>query len=185
MSETYVSLDIESTGPVPGLYSMIALGAAAFSQSGQELGCWTANLQELEGAGRHPDTMAWWQTRPREWEQATRDQEDPATAMAAFSKWVQKLPGKKIAAAWPAAFDFAFVNYYCHRFTGGNPLGFACLDIRSLAMGVTRSQGYYDLKQTEIQQMWQVAKQGLNAHVALDDAIEQGRLLVQLLRWQG
>ena len=53
---------------------------------------------------------------------------------------LNRLPGKPIAVAWPATFDFAFVNYYCHRFSAGNPLGFAALDIRSYANGLAGSR---------------------------------------------
>lgn len=183
MIETYVSIDIEATGPVPGIYSMLSLGAAAFSRDGEELGTWTANLDELEGAVRHPDTMAWWETQPLAWSLVMRDQVSPSSAMKAFEKWVVDLPGKKIAAAWPATFDFSFVNWYFHRFVGSNPLGFACLDLRSLAMGLTFSRGYYDLRENQIKELSdRVDRNGLNEHVAVDDAVEQGRLLVAMIR---
>lgn len=46
----------------------------------------------------------------------------------------------------PACHDFTFVNYYCHRFVGRNPLGYACLDLLSLAMGRLSAKGYSDLE---------------------------------------
>lgn len=181
--DIYVSIDIESVGPAPGLYSMISLGAAAFERDGEELGTWSANIHELADAIRHPDTMAFWEQHPDEWARATDDAVWPIDAMHAFEAWVVGLGGKPIAAAWPAGFDFAFVNYYCHRFLGSNPLGYACLDIRSLAMGLTYSRGYRDLHESEMEALRaQVDRQGLREHVAVDDAVEQGRLLVALLR---
>jgi DNA polymerase III alpha subunit (gram-positive type) len=183
VSDVYVSLDIETTGPCPGLYSMISLGAAAFTKYGHELGAWGQNLAELPApASRHPDTMSSWETQPEAWARATEHPQRPGDAMASFVAWVERLNGKPIAAAWPAAFDFAFVNWYCHRFTGGNPLGFACLDIRSLAQGLTYSRGYYDLRENQIKELQgQVDREGLTEHVAVDDAVEQGRLLCALL----
>lgn len=191
MTDIYVSIDIETTGPAPGLYSMISLGVAAFTRDGEERGIWSRNLAELNAieaeraapASRHPDTMAFWAEHPEAWARATADPQRPGEAMASFVAWVEDLSGKPIAAAWPAAFDFAFVNWYCHRFTGGNPLGFACLDIRSLAQGLTYSRGYHDLREGQIKAMREeVDREGLTEHVAVDDAIEQGRLLVALLR---
>lgn len=191
MRDIYVSIDIETTGPAPGLYSMISLGAAAFTRDGDELDTWSQNLAELSAieaersaaASRHPDTMAWWATQPEAWALATRAQQRPGNAMASFVAWVERLDGKPVAAAWPAAYDFAFINWYCHRFTGGNPLGYACLDIRSLAQGLTYSRGYYDLRENQIKAMREeVDTGGLTEHVAVDDAIKQGRLLVALLK---
>ena len=183
VSDVYVSLDVETTGPCPGLYSMISLGAAAFTRDGEERGTWSLNLAELPDAGRHPDTMAFWAEHPEAWERSTMAPVDPALAITDFARWVGFLGGKPIAAAWPAAFDFAFVNWYCHRFVGHNPLGFACLDIRSLAQGLTYSRGYYDLRENQIKAMRaEVDREGLTEHIAVDDAVEQGRLLVALLK---
>jgi hypothetical protein len=183
VADIYVSIDIETTGPAPGIYSMISLGAAAFSRDGDELGTWSANLHEPRGAVRHPDTMDFWAAHPEAWALSTVNPLPPDEGMHGFETWVVKLGGKPIPAAWPAAFDFGFVNWYCHRFLGHNPLGFACLDIRSLAMGLTYSRGYYDLREGQIKAMReQVDREGLTEHVAVDDAIEQGRLLCALLR---
>jgi 3' exoribonuclease, RNase T-like len=183
VADVYLSLDVESTGPAPGIYSMISLGAAAFTRDGEELGTWSANFHELPDAIRHPDTMAFWEQHPEAWARATDNAVWPVNAMHAFETWVVRLGGKPIAAAWPAAFDFAFVNYCCHRFVGSNPLGYACLDIRSLAMGLTYSRGYYDLREKQIETIRkEVDREGLTEHVAVDDAVEQGRLLVALLR---
>jgi hypothetical protein len=183
VTDIYVSIDIEALGPVPGLYSMISLGAVAFERDGAELGTWRANLRELPGTNRHPDTMAFWAEQPEAWRLATENPQEPPVAMADFADWVVALAGKPIAAAWPASFDFAFVNWYCHRFVGRNPLGYACLDIRSLAMGLTYSRGYHDLRENQMKVLRaQVDREGLREHVALDDAVGQGRLLVVLLR---
>ena len=180
--DAYVSIDIETTGPAPGTHSMISLGAAAFSRGGEMLDTWDANLSELNDAGRHPGTMKWWEMQPEAWALATKNQIEPYDAMKSFERWVIELPGRKIAAAWPAAFDFAFVNWYCHSFVGHNPLGFACLDLRSLAMGLTYSRGYYDLRENQMRAMaGEVNREGLTEHKALDDAVKQGRLLCAML----
>jgi hypothetical protein len=182
VTDIYVSIDVETTGPAPGIYSMISLGAAAFTKQGGEVGTWSANLRELPDAIRHPDTMAFWEGQPEAWALATKNPVPPDEAMHSFETWVVRLGGKPIAAAWPAAFDFSFACWYSHRFLGHSPLGFACLDIRSLAMGLTYSRGYYDLRENQIRAIRdEVDRKGLVEHRALDDAIEQGRLLCALL----
>ena len=61
--ECYVSIDIEADGPIPGVHSMLALGAAAFDAEGQLHDSWSANLEQLPEASEHPRTMRWW-TKP-------------------------------------------------------------------------------------------------------------------------
>jgi hypothetical protein len=181
---TRISLDIEGTGPAAGLNSMISLGAAAFGEHGEELGTWTANFKELPGAARDPDTMAWWATRQEAWAAATANAQDPAQATKDFVAWVQALPGsKKVAGAWPASYDYAYVSYYCWAFTGGNPLGHACLDIKSLAMGALRKGGKKSEREKQIEAMLEVANG--DEHVAVADALRQGRAWMMVLREMG
>jgi hypothetical protein len=181
--EVFVSIDIESDGPAPVLYSMLALGAVAFAEDDSELGSWYASLEPLPGATRHPDTMDWWKTQPAAWEEVCSNPWPPAEAACDFVTWCDRLPGRLTAVAPPAAFDFGFVNWYCWAFAGRNPLGFSCLDIKSYAAGLARHPGYRGLSEQEIR-----ALAGLDdgagplSHVAVADAREQGRLFMALRR---
>ncbi len=182
--EVFVSIDIETDGPAAGLNSMLALGAVAFDQDGSACGIWYSTLVPLSNGRQDPATMDWWQTQPEAWAEVTDKPRLPEVSIPEFCIWVNRLPGKPIAVAWPAAFDFSFVNYYCHRFSAGNPLGFACLDIRSYANGLLDYQNYYGLRENQIRKMaGDIDKTGLRPHVAVDDAIEQGRLFMALRRY--
>ena len=181
--EVFVSIDIETDGPAAGLNSMLALGAAAFV-NGKEAGIWYATLVPLPGAHQDSETMDWWKTQPEAWAEVTSEPRLPEVVIPDFCIWVNRLPGDPIAVAWPATFDFAFVNYYCHRFIGRNPLGFAALDIRSYANGLAGYPSYYGLPEKKIREMaGPVDMAGLRPHVAVDDAIEQGRLFMALRRY--
>lgn len=174
---------METDGPVPGLNSMLSLGAAAFTGDGALAGIWYRKFSLLPGAFQSKDTMDWWTTQPEAWAEATSDQQDPALATMAFVRWVATLKHeyRPVAVAWPAAFDFPFVNYYTHRYSGQNPLGIACLDIRSYANGLAGHPGYKGLPVGQLKAMTgTVDKTGLREHVAVDDAIEQGRLFMAL-----
>ena len=128
--------------------------------------------------------MAWWAGQLEAWAEVNSSRWNPEVAIPLFAQWCEQLPGKPIAVAWPAAFDFAFVNYYCHRFAGRNPLGFAALDIRSYANGLAGYQGYYGLPEKQVRAMaGDIDTTGLRSHVAVDDAIEQGRLFMALRRY--
>lgn len=182
--ETYVSLDIETNGPCPGLYSMLSLGAIALTpgQPEEDAPRWYQTLEPAFGADEHPDTMAWWQTQPEAWGEVNTNQQNPKDAMRGFAEWVEGLPGKPRAAAWPAGFDYPFVLYYLHRFAGRNPLGIACIDIRSYANGLAGMPGYYNLSKHRLREITgEIDTSDLRDHVALDDAIGQGRLLMALI----
>lgn len=187
MSRIFVSLDIETNGPVPDLYSMLALGAAAFNQDGEQVDSWYSTLFPLPAACLDRDTMAWWKTQPEAWEEVISNRQKPDDAIPQFAAWCEGLRADGqfdlTAAAWPAAFDFAFVNYYCHRFAGRNPLGFSCVDIGSYARGLAaRSPGCW-LSREHMQAMTgDIDRSGLRVHVAIDDAVEQGRVLMALYR---
>lgn len=181
--ENYLSIDIETDGPIPGLNSMLSLGAVIIYADGSEGPMWTCNFKPLPWADPNPDTLLWWGKQPEAWQAATGNQEDFAVATQNFRRWLDgKMPPRLIAAAWPATFDFAFINYYLHSFTGGNPLGFACIDLRSLIWGLQRSRGYYTMAEKDINNLAAETTPGLRSHVALDDAREQGQLLAAVLR---
>ncbi len=184
--EVYVSIDVETDGPCAGINSMLAIGAVAFDQYEKELGAYYATLEPLPGMVQNPTTMEWWKTQPEAWAEVT-SAPDPAEYMIPqFVRWLEHdLRGNKlIAVAWPDAFDFAFVNFYCHKFCGRNPLGFAACDIRSYANGLAGYRNYYGLRQSDIETMaGSIDRAGLRPHVALDDAIEQGRLFMALRRY--
>jgi hypothetical protein len=181
--EVFVSLDIETDGPAPGLNSMLALGAAAFSEDGGELDTWYFTFEPLPGAVQHPDTMAWWKTQPDAWAEVTSSRWDPEVAIPQFAVWCEQLPGRPVAIGWPIAFDFAFTSWYLWRFAGRNPLGFGGIDIRSYANGLAGYPSCYGLPEKEVREMaGPVVTAGLRDHVAVDDAIGQGRLFMALRR---
>ena len=196
--ELFISIDIETNGPAPGVNSMLALGAAAFKHDGTPAftpdgsgpETWYATLHPLAGTSENPETMDWWKGQPDAWAEVNRDRQQPRYAIPGFVRWCETLRddthAKLVAVAWPAAFDFAFVNYYCHRFAGRNPLGFACLDIRSYANALIHHPGYYETPEQAVRDLaGEIDKTGLRPHVAVDDAIEQGRLFAALLKVAG
>ena len=50
MPEIYVSTDIEADGRIPGVFSMLSFGSAAYQADGTLLGTFTANLEQLPEA---------------------------------------------------------------------------------------------------------------------------------------
>ena len=178
MDEIYVSTDVEADGPIPGPYSMLSIGSAAYKADKTLVGTFSANLETLEGATTDPATMEWWQTQPEAWEACRRDLEDPVAAMARYTEWIGTLPGKPVFVAYPVTFDFMFVFWYLIRFTGASPFGHAGVDIRSYAMGMQgrpwRQSGKMHMPPEWFDPLPQT-------HKALDDALAQGALFCNIL----
>ncbi len=178
--DVYVSVDIEADGPVPGLNSMLSLGAVALDTQGVELGTFSVNLQTIQGAVSHPQTMAWWKTQPAAWAACRVDPEAPETALPRFATWLKKLPGNPVFVAYPASFDFMFVAWYLNRFAQENPFGWAALDLKSYAMAKL-GLSFSDTIKRKMPPAW-FANERKHLHIALDDAREQAELLVAMLR---
>lgn len=180
-NDVFVSTDIEADGPIPGLNSMLSLGSAAYAVDGELLDTFSVNLETLPGATTHPATEEWWKQWPEAWEQARRDPQQPEVAMGSYRDWLASLDGRPVFVAWPAGFDFAFVNYYLLRFTGEAPFGFSALDIKSYAMALLQRSSYQRTTKDRVPARW--VEPGLrHNHVALDDALEQGALFMNMFR---
>ena len=178
MPEIYVSTDIEADGPIPGPYSMLSFGSAAYRPDKTLLGAFTANLEQLPGASTHPDTMAWWAKRPEEWDASRINLQAPEAAMRTYCGWLKELPGTPVFVGYPAAFDFLFIYWYLIRFVGESPFGHRGLDIRTYAMAVLKTD-FYKAGKHDMPKHW--FDHLPHTHHALDDALEQGALFCNIL----
>ena len=176
--EIYVSTDVETDGPIPGVYSMLSMGSAAYLPNKQLLGTFSANLETLPGAVSHPKTMAFWESEPETWQACRQDLQQPADAMQKYLEWLKSLPGLPVFVAYPAAFDFMFVYWYLIRFTGESPFSHSALDIKTFAMARLKKP-YRESTKKNMPARW-FDKLPHN-HLALDDAIEQGALFCNIL----
>jgi hypothetical protein len=182
--EIYYSTDVEANGQIPGIYSMLSLGCAAFTGEGKLLGTYSANLDVLSGAKEDPDTMAWWRTQPKAWEECRQNTRHPEIVMKEFIKWVWsiKYNGEKISpvfVGYPAGFDFTFVYYYLMAFAGESPFSFSALDIKSFAMAVLGTNFRGTTKRAFPKRWFGKSK---HSHIAVEDAIEQGELFCNILK---
>src|SRR6185436_20725625 len=105
MTEIYVSTDIETDGPVPGLNSMLSFASAAYLSDKTLLRTFAANLETLGGATTDPATMAWWETQPQAWAACRKNPQPPVLVMPQYVSWLKELPGNPVFVGYPAAFD--------------------------------------------------------------------------------
>ena len=180
ITEIIVSTDVEADGPIPGPHSMLSLASAAYLPDHTLHDTFSVNLQPLPDAGTDRRTMQWWAQFPEAWAACRKDAIDPARAMADYFAWLQALPGRPIFLGWPACWDFMWVYWYLVRFTGERPFRETALDVRSYAMAMRRSP-FHRTARTYLPKRW-FDEDLPHTHVALDDALEQGRVFCNMHR---
>ena len=91
---------------------------------------------------------------------------------------VESLAGKPVFVAYPAGFDFTFVYGHRVHFAGKIPFAHRALDLRIYAMALLRRE--FHASSTRAMPGRGFSERP-HAHVALDDAIEQGELFCRML----
>ncbi|SRR5258708_23224373 len=177
--EWYCSVDIESNGPIPGDYSMLSLGAAAFTPEGNMLSTFSVNLRTLPGAKEGPGTMAWWEKNAEAYVATRQDTRDPQQAMEQFVAWVNKLNGKPVFVGYPVGFDFGFVYWYIKHFGLESPFSFSALDLKSYACAMLKLP-YRESTKKNMPKRW--FSDDKHTHIAVQDSIEQGKLFINMLK---
>ncbi|MGM3216555.1 3'-5' exonuclease [Pseudomonas sp. PhalM4] len=167
--EIFVSVDIEASGPIPGKYSMLSIGACLTSNPDKQFSCYLKPTSEefvpaaLEVTGLSLDKLR-------------EEGLEPVEAMAQFKAWVESLAEDDqtvVFVGFNASFDWSFVNYYFHQYLGENPFGIAALDIKSMYFGATPCS-WRSTRSSEIEKV--VNPESSGNHHALDDAVYQAEL---------
>lgn len=177
--EFFVSIDVESDGPIPGDNSMLSFGAVALSQDGKILGKFSRNLELLEGAKPNPDTMDFWAKNKEAWDATRKNTIAPSLAMQQFVDWVNKIPGRPALIGYPITYDFMFVYWYIMKFVGKSPFSHSGLDIKTYAMAMLKGN-YRDSTKKHMPRRW--FPNVKHTHIAEDDALEQGLLFINMLK---
>ena len=167
--EIYVSVDIEASGPIPGKYSMLSIGACLAANPAEQFFCLLKPIsQEFVPAALEVTGLSL--------EKLHKEGLEPSEAMAQFKAWVESVThGDQtvVFVGFNASFDWSFVNYYFHLFLGENPFGIAALDIKSMYFGAAHCT-WKSTRSSEIEKV--VHPESLGNHHALDDAVYQAEL---------
>ena len=86
--------------------------------------------------------------------------------------------GKPVFVGYPAGFDFLFVYWYIKHFGFDSPFSFSALDIKTYAMATMKTE-YRQSTKKNMPKRW--FSDAPHTHIALDDAIEQGKLFCNML----
>lgn len=167
--EVFISVDVETAGPVPGEFSMLTLGACVAEDPSKTF---SVSLKPINGAFV-PEALA---VTGLSLEKLAVDGLTPGQGMTQFADWLASScppDAQPVFVGLNAPFDWSFVNYYFYRFIGANPFGFTALDIKALYMGATGSTWH----ETRSSSMAKVVKPSLKGdHDALHDALYQAEL---------
>ncbi len=172
--EILVSVDIEADGPIPGVNSMLSLGAARVDGVGPDF------YVELRPVSDQYVTEAL-AVSGLDRVMLARTGLAPAEAMRQFKQWLGEL-GRRVVFASFSSWDWVFVYYYLVRFGDGSPFGHSSLDMKSFYMGKYRTD-WRGTSKGSIVKARPYLVEGLapHTHNALDDAREQAALLRRML----
>lgn len=169
LNEVFISVDVETSGPVPGKYSLLSIGACRTDGLSPAFSCEIKPISEyyvpeaLEVTGLSLEDLMLKGLTPYE-------------AMNAFNSWVANVTGPSeypVFVGLNASFDWSFINYYFHIYLDKNPFGFAALDIKSLYMG-SYATSWSDTRSSKMSKQLRVDATG--NHDALKDAEYQAIL---------
>jgi DNA polymerase III epsilon subunit-like protein len=172
--EIFFSVDIEASGPIPGEYSMLSLGACLVQAVDHTF------YAELRPISDHFVPAAL-EVAGFDLRELYRSGKQPVTVMQNLLDWVaaESQGVCPVFVGFNAGFDWSFVNWYFHKFLGKNPFGAAPLDIKAYYMGLsgcsweeTRSS-----KLPEIVRPVPVDKK----HNALSDAVYQAGIFRRVM----
>ena len=141
---TFIMVDIEADGPIPGDYSMVSLGAVIvepglnrtfYGQLKPISERWIPQALAVSGHSRE-ETLTF---------------DEPAVVMQRFADWLKReVKGRPHFIADNNGFDWSFINWYFHHFLGDNPFGYSSTNLGSLYKGVVRDmfQNFKHLRKT-------------------------------------
>ena len=161
---SYVMIDVEADGPIPGDYSMISFGAIVVEPS---------LARSFEGKLR-PISERWIPEALKVCgmsREETLTFNDAASVMAEFDAWLRNNVAKRMLfISDNNGFDWQFMNWYFHHFLGKNPFGHSSSNLGSMYKGLVKDtfQNFKQLRRTR------------HTHNPLDDARGNAEALLHM-----
>lgn len=166
---SYIMVDIESDGPIPGDYSMVCFGAVVV-----EPGLERTFYGQLRPISEKfiPEALAV--------SGFTREQTlqfpEPVVVMQNFADWLRGVSRDRLMfISDNNGFDWQFINWYFHHFTGENPFGYSSSNLGSLYKGMVKDTtlNFKHLRRTR------------HTHHPVDDSIGNAEALLTMKEQMG
>ncbi len=161
---SWISIDIEADGPIPGDYSMISFGAVIVEPELTKT--FYAEVRPISDVFV-PEALAVSGFSREE----TLTFGDPKTAMENFRDWIaENTKRRPYFISDNPGFDWQFINWYFHHFLGENPFGHTSTSLGSLYKGMQKDMftSFKHLRKTA------------HTHNALDDAMGNAEAILTL-----
>jgi DNA polymerase III epsilon subunit-like protein len=168
MKECYISVDIETSGPIVGQHSMLSLGACLVDDMNQQFTAMLRPISDLvvpEAIAIVGHDLDYFRSHGLE----------PREGMSKFREWIHATidNGTPIFVAFNAPFDWSFVNWYFLTFLSENPFGVSALDIKAYYAGLS-GVSWEETRSSRLPENLKSKRE--HTHDALEDAIEQAEI---------
>lgn len=172
--ETYISVDIEASGPIPGEFSLLSIGACVINQTNQIF------YAELKPLNKNYIKRAL-EVNGLSLAKLKAQGENPVQAMARFSHWVNTVSkdNRPVFVGFNATFDWSFTHWYFIKFLSRDPFGISGLDIKAYFMGAHKLN-WQDTIKKKIRSLY--PPKTAHTHNALDDAQEQAEIFEKMIK---
>jgi hypothetical protein len=151
---SYIVVDVESDGEIPGKYSMVCFGAIVVEPSlsktfyGQTMPIsdnYKPNALAISGFSREEHLKF----------------DNPQDVMIKFAEWIRENSvGHPIFCSDNLAYDWQWINYYFHTYLEKNPFGYSGRRIGDMYCGLVKDS----------RAKWKHLRQTRHTHHPVDDA---------------
>lgn len=151
---SFIVVDVEADGPYPGDYSMVSFGAVVVEPSLTKF--FYGEVKPISEQWK-PDALAI-SNISRETHLTFKE---PMEVMNDFTYWIQAVSkGHPVFISDNPCFDWQFINYYLHKYTGKNPFGFSGRRIGDMYCGLVN----------DAYAKWKHLRKTKHTHHPVDDA---------------
>ena len=129
---SYIMVDIESDGPIPGDYSMVSFGAVLMNEKLDKT--FYGQLKPISDNYIEESLQVSGFSR-----EETMQFEDPKNVMLNFEEWIKEhSKGRPFFISDNNGFDWMFICWYFHHFIDKNPFGHSSQNLGSLYKGLVK-----------------------------------------------
>ncbi len=159
---SYIMVDIESDGPIPGDYSMICFGAVIVDEKLDKT--FYGQIKPISD-NFIPEALAVSGFSREE----TKNFDEPIKVMTEFKNWIDiNSKGRPIFISDNNGFDWMFICWYFHHFINENPFGFSSRRLSDLYCGIEK----------DTFARWKHLRKTTHTHNPVDDAMGNAEVLI-------
>jgi DNA polymerase III epsilon subunit-like protein len=177
-AETWISVDVETSGPAPSVASLLSIGACLVDDPGQGIEIlvrpvpgrgWGDAAETIHGLTR---------------ERLAAEGLEPADAMRRLADWLGSVvpaDSTPVFVSFNAPFDWLFVADHLWRYLGRNPFGTSAVDLKAVFLGkhLDAVRAWGETRSVDVRRIYPVELP--HTHGALDDAREQAEVCRRIL----